>query len=332
MYTSFKVEFIPAELKAIHQWVCWRPELRGDKWTKVPVNPRTGANASSTDPSTWSDFNGAVQAATAGGLGIGFVLTADLGIVGLDFDHAVDAQTRQWVAHQDWVGKLWHTTYLEQSPSGTGIRAFLKGKLPAPFKRDGVEAYFDKRFLTVTGFACEPVPLGIGTDQEYLDELHAAYGRELTSGSAPAVQPSAPSGYSDDAIKDLILHSNAGAKFTRLMGGAPDPEDIKGGDGSASSTDYAFASLLAFWCRHDYDQIERLMRMSKLLRAKWDERRGNSTWLRQTVERAAADKKEFYQPPQVLAAGAKEAWGDALPLFETEGSSVPFPVECLPVP
>ena len=36
----------PAELKERPQWVAWAFEVRSGKWTKPPVNPRTGRHAS----------------------------------------------------------------------------------------------------------------------------------------------------------------------------------------------------------------------------------------------------------------------------------------------
>jgi hypothetical protein len=33
------IEPIPVELKACHQWVVWRYELRNGTWTKVLKNP-----------------------------------------------------------------------------------------------------------------------------------------------------------------------------------------------------------------------------------------------------------------------------------------------------
>jgi hypothetical protein len=52
---------IPAELKALPQWVSWRYEWRGGKdgkdgkggrWTKVPVNPSSGGNVKLDTPGT----------------------------------------------------------------------------------------------------------------------------------------------------------------------------------------------------------------------------------------------------------------------------------------
>src|SRR5688572_2197345 len=85
---------IPVALRAIPQWVAWRadvPHEAGKKPVKMPVNPLTGKNASSTDPATWSTFEMAIQRANDDRLaGIGFVFTEEAGIVGVDLDHCVE--------------------------------------------------------------------------------------------------------------------------------------------------------------------------------------------------------------------------------------------------
>lgn len=68
-------EKIPGELKAHRQWVLWRYEQRGGKWTKLLLTPADDP-ASPTDPDTWTTFDAAVNAYYhAGGWfdGLGFV-------------------------------------------------------------------------------------------------------------------------------------------------------------------------------------------------------------------------------------------------------------------
>ena len=48
-------ENIPAELKAVKQWVCWNSD-------KLPKNPKTGGNAQSNNKSTWGTFDEDVAA------------------------------------------------------------------------------------------------------------------------------------------------------------------------------------------------------------------------------------------------------------------------------
>ncbi len=58
---SLVIEEVPDDLAAPDHWVAWGWEYRSGKWTKVPINPASGARASSTDPSTWSGFEEAVR-------------------------------------------------------------------------------------------------------------------------------------------------------------------------------------------------------------------------------------------------------------------------------
>src|SRR5262249_52578641 len=57
---TLPIEFagIPVQLREPAQWVNWRWGWREDnqgrgEWTKIPINPRTGGKASSTNPDTW---------------------------------------------------------------------------------------------------------------------------------------------------------------------------------------------------------------------------------------------------------------------------------------
>lgn len=79
---------IPAALRDVDQWVCWRTQERSGKATKVPVVPDTGNFASVTDPSTWRDFETAYRAVDEGETvsGVGFVFTAEDAFVGVDLD------------------------------------------------------------------------------------------------------------------------------------------------------------------------------------------------------------------------------------------------------
>jgi len=153
---------VPPELQAIDHWVSWRYELRVDKKsgkpkpTKIPIDPLTGANAKSNTRTTWGSFEQAWSRYESDALdGIGFVLTLDAGIVGIDIDHcrepktgAIDDEGLAIVRELD--------SYTEVSPSGTGIRIFARGKLPNGWRKRGrVEMYDRARYLTVTGVQVE---------------------------------------------------------------------------------------------------------------------------------------------------------------------------------
>lgn len=75
----------PDELVDLPQWVAWKREMRDGRWTKVPYNPATGRHASSVDPLTWGTYDQALSAYRQGGYaGVGFVVTKDDPVVGID--------------------------------------------------------------------------------------------------------------------------------------------------------------------------------------------------------------------------------------------------------
>jgi putative DNA primase/helicase len=127
---SLVLENIPGALKSLDQWVLWRYELDKDrKWTKIPYTTENGP-ASSTNRKTWTNIFRAESAYKQGCYdGIGFVVTQESGIVGIDLDHCFDPQGEKM---EPWAVEIIEilNSYSEFSPSGTGIRIFVKGGLP----------------------------------------------------------------------------------------------------------------------------------------------------------------------------------------------------------
>jgi len=152
-------ENIPIELRILKQWVDWRLEINKEgRSTKVPYQINS-LKADPTDQSTWSSFDDVVAAYDRHDFaGIGFVTTLDSEIIGLDLDHCVKEEIIEpWAL--DIIGRL--NSYTEKSPSGNGLRIFVRGRIDDQMrkKRNGfgldgkgaLEIYQEKRFLTVTG-------------------------------------------------------------------------------------------------------------------------------------------------------------------------------------
>ena len=76
MSTHSRFLNIPVELRQLTQWVNWRIAQREGKPTKVPKQP-SGANASSTDPRTWSTFERVCMSNGQFAGKIGFVFTKE---------------------------------------------------------------------------------------------------------------------------------------------------------------------------------------------------------------------------------------------------------------
>jgi putative DNA primase/helicase len=135
---------IPLLLKERPQWALGRG--------KVPYQPN-GALASCTAPTTWSSFTIVWETFTARAGRydrLYYALTTADGLVGIDLDHCVEngvpnAQAQHWIHH--------FQSYTELSPSGAGVRIFIRGTLEGLVgrKRGNTECYDRDRFLSVTG-------------------------------------------------------------------------------------------------------------------------------------------------------------------------------------
>ena len=150
---------IPDELKARNQWVWWRAKPKADgKSDKIPMDPKNGKAASHSNPETWTSFEQATQyhESHANSAGIGFVFSKDDPYVGIDLDNCRDPETGHI---ESWAQEFLELadTYSEISPSGTGVKMFLKGKMSSEkgrkraYKTGAVEIYEHSRFFTVTG-------------------------------------------------------------------------------------------------------------------------------------------------------------------------------------
>jgi hypothetical protein len=269
---------IPEQLRQCPRWVVWRREKRHRKFTKVPYNARTGKKASSTDRATWSTFAEATAAyATGRYSGIGFVLSDDDGIFGIDLDKCRNRETgalEPWA--QDEVNGM--KTYTEGSPSGDGVHMFGIGKLPPGGRRKGrIEVYESARYLTVTGDHIPGTPLTVEDCSDRVADFH-----ESNFGAAVAPR-TVGTRLDDEAVLAKAKAAKNGAKFVRLWGG--DWSDYP----SQSEAELALCAMLAYWCGGDTAQMDRLFRQSGLYRPKWDEPHfsGGRTYGQATVEKAA---------------------------------------------
>jgi putative DNA primase/helicase len=145
------IKNIPEELRSYNQWVLWKWVIRNGKRTKPPYDPKTKRGASHAAPATWGTFDQAIKALDNGFGGIGFVFTEDDPFCGIDLDKCRDPQTGEV---ESWAVKIIRDfdSYTEVSPSGTGLKIFIKGKLPGGgIKTKHIEIYDRLRFFTVTG-------------------------------------------------------------------------------------------------------------------------------------------------------------------------------------
>jgi putative DNA primase/helicase len=231
---------------------------------KVPYDPRGERPASSTDQATWGEFADVLRTYFLGDCGIdgiGLVLTPSDGFVGIDLDHCVnDAKILTWALKI--IFEL--ESYSEFSPSGSGVRIFLDGKLPpGGRKRGSVEMYESGRYFTVAGQHYPKSPGTIEQRQEAIEALHKRVFSE---------QPKPERGERNvrlelndgDLLKKAFAARN-GTKIKALYDG------LISSYPSRSEADLALCSGLAFYTS-DPAQLDRLFRSSGLFREKWDQR------------------------------------------------------------
>ncbi len=149
---------IPEELKRLKGWLIWRSEPQGaGKPRKVPYyvrgGRRSGTQGSESDRAQLVPLTEALATCRKLGFdGVGLALMPEWGITALDFDHVVSPEG----VLRDEVAEIVSETYAEFSPSGSGVRAFVKGDLADRKSRVGTsdygfETFSSKGFVTVTG-------------------------------------------------------------------------------------------------------------------------------------------------------------------------------------
>lgn len=162
---------IPQELKRRTQWVLWKTITRAGKPTKVPYRP-TGTEADSSDPASWSPYEIVVETFNKGGYaGIGYVFDPLDPYTGIDLDDCINPDGSIKPKAKMICDSA--DSYSEISPSGKGIKIFLKAKNPVKIeKKDGkfqqgfaskkpdleIEIYYGSRFFTLTGNRLDDYP------------------------------------------------------------------------------------------------------------------------------------------------------------------------------
>jgi putative DNA primase/helicase len=161
-----------ADLADVPQWVAWRNEERGGKTTKVPYFAQ-GRKAEADDPSTWLVHDDAVMVAqtivngTGGGVGIELGQCGEYWLAGVDFDSCRDANTGEITP---WAQAVMNRidTYVEISPSGTGVKAYLRID-PAEIEplRTIMGTQHGRQFKRANGSGAHPPAIEFYTSNRY---------------------------------------------------------------------------------------------------------------------------------------------------------------------
>ena len=301
---------LPECLTARKQWVGWTFECRGGKFTKCP-RTTTGALAKSDTPSTWSTFAEVLAAADQRpDMGVGFVFAADDPFIGIDLDDCLmpEGTVKAWAVP---IMERLSDTYAEVSPSGHGIKIWVRGTLAGltdgtgtrrPFGDGGIEVYQRGRYFTVTGRRYATSPLNVSEhlgDVEWLWRLIGApVATCAATGAVPAAlaveqMPAPEPAREFTSDEQVALRSKLEAARTNVpkfddlwLGGACGY--YAGGKPDPSRADLAFCNFVAYHLGLDATGVDQAFRMSERMRGKWDEKHfaDGRTYGQATIQKA----------------------------------------------
>jgi len=140
---------VPAELKAGDVWVTCDEH----KAPLIPIENGAVFAAASTNPDTWRSYDTALATWQQNEhiAGIGRVIAADEGYVGVDLDDCLDPETGELAPWADTIiSRI--DSYSEVSPSLRGVKIWVRARrVERAYKKPGLEIYPRGRYFTITG-------------------------------------------------------------------------------------------------------------------------------------------------------------------------------------
>ncbi|MCD7886484.1 MAG: phage/plasmid primase, P4 family [Clostridiales bacterium] len=293
------------------RWCCWQLQQDKDgRPRKVPINPRTCANAKSNDPDTFTtDFHKADDVRRVigyDGLGVGLFD----GLCAIDIDHCVTVDENGAVQLSDLAKDIVErmNSYTELSPSGTGVHILFRapglqwdrGRFYLKNPQNGVEVYIagqTSRFMTFTGATLYP-DRAVEERSGAVMEIAERYMVRKNQNTAPApssdlsgqADPSPVDEFNDEMLLSQMKNARNGELFSALWAG--EFQRYPNRYPSQSEADQALCNILAFWTRKDAAQMDRLFRRSGLMRDKWN----RPDYGAATIQKAIDDCKKVYEP------------------------------------
>ena len=287
---------MPTELKEHDQWVIWREEVQKGrkKASKVPYDASTGKRASVTKRENWTDFETAMSAYKNGDYdGVGFVLTKNDPYIGIDLDCCLI--NGKLIPE---VKEYRLNSYTERSPSGKGLRIFIKGKLPKDrCKKGNFEFYDSGHYLTVTGHHYRIKRRQPKKIQNRQNEFNKSYNKLFADDSKNDVDIKLD--YEPVRLKKISVLLKAKAHFGhnrqllrkfKVLFIKGDWESL-GIYPSKSEADLALCNMLTQLFNGDPAYIDGAFRKSKLMRLKWRRRKD---YREPTIKKAIARYRKYY--------------------------------------
>lgn len=276
MNRNYNFNEIPAELRNLSQWILWKAEKKGGRYTKIPYQV-DGNEARSNDRRTWSTFATAAKFYTATNTdGIGFVFSRQDNYIGIDIDdcvtYAADDTEKENPIINDFATEVIETldSYTEYSVSGTGIHIIIKGSLPQSVvgtgrksTKYGLEIYQYGRYFTMTGHRENSNDIYERTEElaevfeKYFDDSDLEGRINLAEFEKDEIH------LSNDALWEKMFRSRSGDDIRALYNGNLINDDH-------SSSDLALCNHLAFWTGKSASRMDSMFRESELIRDKWD--------------------------------------------------------------
>lgn len=269
-----------------------------DKPSKRPYGD-DGRTIGTNDPEKWLSFDDARKLYEAGGYdGVGVLLSSLVGFIGIDLDNCLDDSGHALPESKELVEAfLGLGGYMERSPSGKGLRQFIKGRLPSGYKEKAawgeIYDYRSTRYLTLTGAVWPDWLQQVGLvieNQKGLDAFMSQFGEKR---AAPAMARGEGADFPEvkrtaAEVLALLKQHNRQGKVTRLLAG-----DTSDHDGDHSDADDDLCCQAAYFCR-DPEVIDQIMRGSGLMRPKWDDMRGSETYGQRTIRIALNQQSRNY--------------------------------------
>jgi hypothetical protein len=302
-------------LKNYNQWILWRPVPQPDGSVKKLPCAGNGQPFDAHDTSIHMSYDQAVQAAEAIGAPyqVGFDITAQDPFFFMDIDDCLSGGN--WTPNAVEMMQRLSGAAVMLSQSGRGLHIVGQAaQYPGDRRVKAMDGTFDglftqERFIALTG-----TQLAGSTTADLTLPVHQIIAEKLPpkiKGDSPDWADKPAEGYtctlSDmELIEKALRSNNAAAAF----GGGVTFASLWSGDGPVlgqrwpdyggqgrefdhTAADAALAAHLAWWTGHNPVRIERIMRMSALVREKWDAR---PDYIEETILGACANVTGFYNP------------------------------------